>query len=384
MLTLHVSNFRPRLLIRLSLASSVVLFLVFSLPVDAKPVDVDVTGSAQMAYDDNVTLANANEKKDFVSSLNIGLQLNQEGKTHAMSLDANITQQVYGRHGEFNNLSEEVDFNLTKELSKYDRVRFDEVFSHAEEPSSFEDAFGRTSGRYSRIKNRAGLEYEHDYSRQVSARGFYYHTGTYLSRGDLRDSNQHRAGGKAIYSYDTSTILNTRYEFIKQIFEGGADSTINSVSVGVKRFLTTQSFVDLAIGPDFIESFSGEHHVKPNLVTGVTVQPDENTSARFSFRKHYTTTSTTQDLFNSWRLALDLFRKITDQIDVVLNVFYGEGTFVDLGITETLSGARTGLDYSVTDNVTTGVGYSFTSLESDNAGNEYQKNLVYFKVSVTF
>ena len=140
-------------------------------------------GELRQAYDDNITLANDNEKDDFVTTLLAGLDVGYEGKTQTLTLSGDIKQQLYAREAGFNNLSEALRLNFNQEFSRYDRLRVTDSFTHADEPTSFEDDFGRTAGRYSYYRNTFNTEYTRDISRQISVQGHYGNESYNASRG---------------------------------------------------------------------------------------------------------------------------------------------------------------------------------------------------------
>jgi len=56
-----------------------------------------------------------------------------------------------------------------QDFSKVDDVSIKDVLEHSYEPQSFEDALGRTNGRYSYFRNRLNVDYTRDLSKQLSA-----------------------------------------------------------------------------------------------------------------------------------------------------------------------------------------------------------------------
>ena len=71
-----------------------------------------------------------------------------EGKTRGLKLSGSILQNTFLDYDNYNGLAQDFTLDFVNELSKRDRFILSDAFSRAEEPRSFDDAFGSTAGRY--------------------------------------------------------------------------------------------------------------------------------------------------------------------------------------------------------------------------------------------
>ena len=120
--------------------------------------DLDINSSVSTSYDDNVTFVKDDKKSDIVTNLTVGLDAKKEGKTYQFNMGGNFTQHLFADESSFNKNSQDVIIDFQKEFFKYDRISVTNNFVNADEPRSFEDDFGRTSGRYSYYRNTFGAD----------------------------------------------------------------------------------------------------------------------------------------------------------------------------------------------------------------------------------
>ena len=361
------------------------LFLAFSLKASASPgFDLDVTGSASTAYDDNVTFVKEDKKSDNVTNLQIGLGAKQEGKTHTLALEGNLTQHLFSDNPSFNNNSQDITIDFQKELSRYDRFSATNKFVHAEDPQSFEDDFGRTSGRYSYYRNIFNTEYTRDLNKHVSVQGRYGNESYSASREDVNDSLLHRVGFDVNYVESSATAFLLGYDFTARHIDESGTATVHTLATGFRHFLTTQLYIDTRAGVSFVEAFDGGNAAEPSVIAALTNDFNETDSASLSYRKTSTPSSFTADIFDSWRVALNLSRQLLERLKMTASVFFGEGDFTVLGITDRQTGASTRLSYEVTKNAQTFLAYTYSEVDSNIDTRGYDRNLVEVGVRVVF
>ena len=182
-------------------------------------VHVVVGAAAKEAYDDNITYVRDDAKRDFIMNATLSLAADYEGKTMSMSLSTYITQQLFARYSTYNNTSESLNFNLKKEFSWYDRIAMNDYFIHAEEPTSFDQAFGMASGRYGYYKNRYYFNYDRELTKQLAFAANYENDVDIFSREDLANSYLNNVGGGFNYSVTSKTILSALYGFAARSFD---------------------------------------------------------------------------------------------------------------------------------------------------------------------
>ena len=361
------------------------LFLAFSLKASASPgFDLDVTGSASTAYDDNVTFVKEDKKSDNVTNLLIGLGAKQEGKTHTLVLEGNLTQHLFSDNPSFNNNSQDITIDFQKELSRYDRFSATNKFTHAEDPQSFEDDFGRASGRYSYYRNIFNTGYTRDLSKHVSVQGRYGNENYSASREDVSDSLLHRVGFDVNYIESSATAFLLGYDFTTRHIDEGGSATVHTLAAGFRHFLTTQFYIDTRAGVSFVEAFDGSNASEPSVIVALTNDFSETDSASLSYRRTSTPSSFTADIFDSWRVALNLSRQLLERLKMTASVFFGKGDFAALSITDRQTGASARLSYEVTKNAQTFLAYTYSEVDSNIDTRGYDRNLVEVGVRVVF
>ncbi len=347
--------------------------------------DVDAKSIISASFDDNVTLAKTNKKKDLVTSALVGLSLRQEGKRHSLGISGNITQQIFSDNNDFNNTVEDMAVDFQKELSKHDQLSVINTFRHAQEPRSFEDAFGRTTGRYSYYRNNFDLKYFKDLTSRLTVMSRYGHELYAISREDISDSILHRPGVELNFTADSDTVYLIGYDYQDRTFDSGGKSFIHTVMVGLRRFLTKQLSVEMRGGSSLTESaHNGHRTTKPSVQVQLNDNINDKTSVSMGYRKENMPNAFTQDVFDLWQLALNIKRQIFKRLAFVLTSFYGEGEFHSLQIHERLNGVSGRFNYEARENLQIFLEYSHARADSNDDAREYNRNLVSLGVTFNF
>lgn len=350
----------------------------------AADLDLKLNAGVSEYYDDNITYANDNVISDAVTRLSLGLTTKMEGKLQAFDCSADINHEFYSQDSRFNNTSEDVTADYKREISKFDRVSLKDTLRHADEPSSFEEAFEATPGRYQYYRNKIDFGYTKDISSQFALSFNYANEGYWPARGDLSDSFLNKWGLEGRYSISSAAILLSSYDFSVRSFDPGESATTNDVSAGIIQYITKQLYLDARGGLDFISSYYNEDYLRGHFSFSLTNDVDENTSTRLSFIKRYETNSSTQDLFNYWQVSGSLTRRLLERLSGTLSGFYGSGTYESLDITDRLTGVNTALVYDFTLDIKGEVSYFYAQTSSDRADREYTKNRVTASLKMNF
>jgi len=337
------------------------------------PFDVKVTAGLTEAYDDNVAYTSANEKDDFVTNARVGLSAVYEGKTDALNFNGNITHHKYADNSDYDNTSEDFTLTAQKEFSPYERASLSNSFTHAEDPSSFEDEFGRTSGRYSYNRNRFNIAFSKDFTKEFTLTGRYFNDVDTYSRSDLSDSMQHRIGFEGDYILSSRTILMAMYDYSHRKFDPGTSASINGLTAGARQYFTEHTFADAGIGYDFIHSFNKEDYTKPHFTLRLTDEFDAATRLSATYDKRYYTNSSTEDLFDYWQASLNFSRQLSQRLGFNASGFYGKGKYISYGIRDKLKGIFAGFSYDIIRNVKGAFSYSYSKTTSNDITREYEK-----------
>ncbi len=338
--------------------------------------DIELRAGVIEAYDDNITFAGSNKKSGSNTSLNLGLDGKYEGKNRGLSFSADINHKFFNSYSNFDNTSENVSITFQQELSVYQRVSLRESFTHSEEPKSFEDEFGRNTGRYSYYVNNVSCDYAADISKQLSLI-FHYANEIYdPNRADLSQSFQNSLGAQAEYAINSQSTGYITYDFTRRDFNPGTKVTFNTLGGGWRQYFTSQFYADSRAGIDFINSFSGRNYAKPFYQFSLGDQFDEQSRLTFSLSKEYTVNAYTEDIFNQWRSSIAFSKQILARLSSSLSVFYGEGEYTNQGIKDEFSGSSIGLNYELWHNTRFNAGYSYSKTDSNLDGRGYTRNYI--------
>lgn len=365
----------------------IIYFSFLILPVNAFALlgfDFDINGSVSTGFDDNVTFVKDNKKSDNVTNLTVGLGGKQEGKTHQLEIAGSVTQHLFANNSSFNNNSQDININFQKEISKYDRFSVTNRFVRAEDPQSFEDDFGRTSGRYSYYRNTFNTAYTRDVSKHVSLEGRYGNENYSASEASIRDSLLHRVGADIIYIQSSATAFLLGYDFTTRRIEDTGSADVHTVSTGLRHSLTKQLYLDTRAGVSFVEAFNGSNTSEPNVVVALTNDFSETDSAGLSYRKTSTPSSYTADIFDSWQFAASLSRQLLERLRMAVSVFFGEGDFEALSINDKQTGVTARLNYDVSKDAVAFLAFTHSEVDSNVDTRSYGRNLVEVGVRMNF
>jgi len=372
---------------RIYLLQLVFCSLFFIFPVEASALlgfDFDINSSVSTSYDDNITFVKDDKISDNVTNLKVGLGAKQEGKTYQLNIEGSITQKLFAKDSSFNNNSQDINVKFQKEFSKYDRVSMTNKFVHAENPRNFEDDFGRTPGRYSYYRNTFNTAYTRDLSKYVSVEGRYRNRIYNASREDIRDSLDHRVGFDVNYLKSSATTFLLGYDFITRHIDGSDSSNVHTLSTGFKHFLTKQLYMDTRTGVSFVETTDGSNTSKPNIIVVLTNDFSETDSASLSYRQTSRPSSYQADIFDSWRVAVNLKRQLLERLGMTVSIFFGEGEFEARSINDTKIGVSTRVNYDVRKDMVAFLAYTYSEVDSNIDTRSYDRNLIEVGVRMTF
>lgn len=348
--------------------------------------NIEITPRAGMTetYDSNITYSETNVKRDWITRLGLGFDAAYEGKSTSLNASTNVRREIFNKNNNFSNTSEDFTISSQSEFSKYDRLSLTDSFLHAEEPRSFEDQFGRTSGRYSYLRNTFGGAYTRDLTKQLSAILRYGNTIDNYSRKDLVDSYMNNVSAELDYTISSKVILIGAYDFYRRDFDNGPHARISTPSGGVRYYFTNQLYADSMAGVNFSHLSSGKDQRKPMFSASITNEFDKNSAAKLSFTKSYSAVSYAENIFSSWRISGSINRQFLERFGGSASVFYGEGKYSGSNVNDELKGASVGLTYDIRENIKVNVNYNFSSTDSNVRTREYIKHTGTIGMTVEF
>ncbi len=350
----------------------------------ADPLSINVTASLKTAYDDNITYSSVHSISDSVTSLEAGLELNQRSRTRQLSLKTDVIEEIFAQHSNFDNTAEDLNLDYKQDFSRHDHLELTDLLEHTYQPTTFEEAFGRTAGRYSTLTNQTGISLVHEYNPHLSQEVHYKDIISYFSHNGPTDSMLFVGGTKLSYAVNSATILTQSYDYMRRLFSNGPSATINALLSSVRRYFTPQFYLDLGVGPDIIKNYAGKNFTMPHYYLGLTDQITQKSSVKFTYEKDDSGDIWNKDLLNSWRTTLYFSQKFSPRLLATLGVFYGQGRYNVLGVNEKFQGAQTSLDFKLTKKTQLSLGYTFSDALSKNPNFAYRRNYVYVSVNITF
>jgi len=347
----------------------------------SEKLDLKILANLNETYDDNITYLKEKPIDDFITDAALGLGLNYEGKTGVLELLGRITQHFFANHADFNNTCEDFMFSLKNELSKKDSMAISDTFTHAQEPRSFEDAFGRTTGRYSYLKNEFSMAYTRAISKMLSFLARFSNESDYFSRKDIIDSAMNSIGLQMNYILSSATILLFSNDFSRRDFYPGRNASTDAFLAGVKQYLTSQLSFEAKAGLDFLNSYNASKYTKPMVSLSFIDEMDKNTRSVISFTKRYYTNAYEEDLFDYQEFSAEIIEQLSERLGINFSGFYGKGKYISLGIADTLRGAGLGFVYDLRQNIRLKISYAYSDATSNSDTRAYKKNL--FSLGVT-
>jgi hypothetical protein len=336
------------------------------------------------SYDDNITFAPNNEKADSVTRFGYGIVSALEGKKSNLSFSGNINYDLFARYNNYDNFSQSVSVGGDYEISPYSRVNFSDSFNHAQEPRSLDDAFGSNNGRYSYYQNGFTAAYYRDLSAHL-VWGINYNNGLYTyTRDDLSDSYTNGGGTSLEYIFSSRTAASIYYDFLRRDFDPGTSSSTHSATMGFRHNITEQLTFNGKVGANFLDSYGNKRYAKPSFSLSLDQALSDRMNAGLSFSKNYSTTSYSQDIFNSWRLSARISRQLLAKLRVNASAFYGRGRYEESNIKDSLYGGEGGLGYEWSDNTTLSLNYNHSRTASNRPSREYTRNNVSMGAKVLF
>jgi hypothetical protein len=345
----------------------------------------DVVAAVAETYDTNITLAPSSELDDFITQLSVGVVGGYEGKIGTLKGEAHIHQYLYLDHSEFNNSAQELSANWTQDLGNAGVFRLREAFRHAEEPLDFDEAFERSTGRFSSYRNRLQASHTYEMNRHLSLRPSYANELVQISREALRDSQLHQGGLELDITPGPWTVVTPSYSYGVRHFSRGAEVTAQSIAANLRRYLTKQLYLDAKGGAAVVEnSTNDETRTRPLYALSITNEVNDVTTARLAFVRQAESTGFAEEPFNAWRLSGQIERQLSARLTGAAAAFLGQGKYLDTGIEDELWGGSVRLAYEIARDWRGFISYRIAALDSSRGSRDYEKNTVSVGIGAQF
>ena len=186
------------------------------------------------------------------------------------------------------------------------------------------------------------------------------------------------------YKLSHATTFLLSYAFSDTSYDRGDNISTDSVRAGVNQYITKRLYLRGNIGMIFTPSSD-----ETSLDAVLTGEIDKKTSAIIDFSRDIRAAVDREDVFRSWRVTGRVTRYLSEDVNVFLSAFYGEGDFVSAEVTDSLLGASISLNYILWQHkrgarIDGNCGYTYSELESTDEDRGYNRSSVDATLSMTF
>ncbi len=372
-----------------------------------------ISGNISESYSNNVTFESKEEDRveDFTTMMNFGLDFKYKGKTRSFGFSGDLRRELFKTSSEASNPSENARLSFSNSFSKYDRVSFSNVFKHTQTPiktdvctqyytelglpsseveskcSEFSEEFGRFKGRFDSYSNSMNLAYDKTVSEFVRIASSYSFGQNWSKEEDTNDSDYHSVRLKVSYQYSRPTTFSLSYNYHIGIYDEREDIARQSITAGIKQYITKRIYFNGEIGTDRTISGIGDDNIKANA--SLHGQLDNKTSASIAYVQGTRITQNTDDTFENWQISAYLSRLIFTDLDSSFSVFYGQGEFSSTSITDKFLGYDFSLAYELWRSkrgayLSGELGYAYSNVDSTVETRNYKRNSVTSSLTAAF
>ncbi|MBI4688475.1 MAG: hypothetical protein HY756_12005 [Nitrospirae bacterium] len=345
-------------------------------------LDINIAASITETYDDNVNFTSVSKKSDLLTDLSLGLGIRYEGKRTSMGFRGAIQKRLSAKGGNSDPLFPNISLDLRNELSE--NVSLSDTFTQSYYRAEFTDIFVGAKGDYSSYNNNFSLRYHTDITREVNLFAQYNNTQNWFTREDLQASSTNGINLGAAYSVRPGTDILFSYTFSNTKYESNTDTSIHTLSGGLKQYITKQLYVDGRIGMSNSKTGTTQQ-TQPYMNVSLAGEIDERTTADLSYIKQFSTRTTEAATFDTWQASANFSRELTDKLRGNINGFYGEGRFGN-DSTNKLKGLNLSLSFDIIKDVSGSLAYNHTKQETttQTTSSGYTRNTITFGAGIAF
>ncbi len=369
-----------KLSVWLSVVLITLLFSSFAYSFQYKGLDIDMQGTISEMYDDNLEFTKNDKKGDLITNLGFGVNIKYEGKRRSLGFTGQVNQGFNARFRDIKSSSQSLSLHFQNEFSEYDRITLADTFSHSQTPASFQEEFGRATGRRDSYSNSLSLNYSRDISEHLTGNISYNFSQSLFPEEGESNTSQHGLGFNVTYAPDFAFGYSLSFNYAKNNF---GDALYNTgINITRRIYISKKSFFTGGLG------FSGSeiNNIHINIIASFTneVKIDEGTSANIAFNMGEQLSSEGGGVFRSWEINGNISREISWRLNGLLSLFYGQGTFSSTDITNTLLGANVSLSYLIWEDFNGTLTYSYSNSDSTGGTGGYTRNTITLGISKTF
>ncbi|HOO71597.1 MAG TPA: hypothetical protein PK926_07535 [Spirochaetota bacterium] len=317
-----------------------------------------ITGAVTEEFDDNIFMDDEREW-DFLTTVALGLGVEHEGKRQTFSLLGHIYQDIYIRHFDESNTSQDLELAYTAELSPNVSFALNDSFAHLTEPREFADEFGRVSVRRGYYTNDFDTALDGMVSRHFGFTLRYLNQVTFSMTDLMEDSYGNGAGANLNFFIDSANTLYLIYDYLHTEYDNGDIIQTHTPGIGYIHFFTPQLSMTLQAGLGCALT-GNEVDYSPNVLAALTDDIDENNTISLTFSMSHAISRYTSEIFENWQVSAVFTRQVLERFNFAVSAFYGQGEYQESGTRNELGGCSLDFAYLLTEHISVGTGYTFT------------------------
>jgi hypothetical protein len=347
-----------------------------------KDYEVDISATLSQVYDSNIYFEKDNETDGFRTDATLSLGIKRTGKRRYFNLDGHITRGVYNSEGNIKNNSESVVLKFGHKFSRHTSLKIQDVFSHSNAPSTFEEEFGRVTGRFDSYRNAFALNILRGVRKYLSVSAAYGNSIRRYDRGT--DSDTNTGSIRLRYRPGADKVFFVGYTYGKTVYDDLNDVYFQVITAGAEKYITRRLSFNGSVSLGRRRSENGQGKFTSSIDLSLSNWLDRNTFASIKFHRTDYDAGEGAPSSANWRVSGQIERRITPKLDGAVSGFYGEGKFLDFSGRDEYLGATASLTYQFTEHLSTIVHYTYSKLLSTEEDRGYTRHLAGLGVAYAF
>ncbi|MGE5309277.1 MAG: hypothetical protein ACM3OC_09340 [Deltaproteobacteria bacterium] len=347
---------------------------------------LDILPHATMSeeYDSNISFLPTNAVSDWITRAQVGLDVTYEGSHDSVKFKSDYFYRFYHAHTNFDNGSGYVNLDVSHDLTDKDHIGFTENFRHGTDPSSLEDQFGRTSGRYTYTNNILDTNYSRELTSWWKAILRYSNEIDHYSREDISDNKRNTFGIGSEFTFSSTDIGLVDYKHTLRSYDPGGNVRVDTVTGGFRHYFTSDINLEAVTGYDFIRTINNVTSTDPVYNITLTDSITDKLEAKLSYLWENSTSAFSNDLFKNHRYSLGFIDQVNRRLKVDLQGFFGHGVYQQSRQKQVLKGASFGYMYELYPHWNLVNSISYTKQSSNVASAEYTRTFFSVGLRVEF
>lgn len=330
-------------------------------------------------YTDNLTYEEEDKVDKLMTTVSVMIDADYTGRRRSFSVRGDIVRWFDVQDFEVLRETETLRLKFSHQFSEYDTINLNNLYAHSAYPLGFEDEFGKFTVIEDIHSNNFNIAYSRELSEQFRVTANYNNIIYWASTDSIANS----VGLQLDYIYSVATSAFISYGYMTRRYEDDGTATVNSVSAGLRKYITKRLSMNGSAGFSFVSPVGGGESVTGTYNISLSNEIDVRTTGRLSFVRGVSTT-VEGDVFTSWQVNGTLARDMMENLKGSFSIFYGEGEYELLKIRDTFVGASGNLNYIFGRRLTGNLGYTYSDRDSTENSRNYTVNMISAGITLTF